>query len=196
MQRSLRCVSFLLSLLVAVPVVAETGKPVSPAISTPEKSAMDLGLIFNAPLFPLDLQPYQAGIGIKFGQGAWHLRGLLDFVVSGASDSLALNLGATMEYHLTPEPLSFYFGGSCVGGYMRQGGSFSAIVVSVGAIAGVEYFPLKFLSLFAEYALITDLSWTTDLSSSLTTFDYLIDTRMGNDSKIGIVIHLLRLMGK
>ncbi len=97
---------------------------------------------------PLDLQAYQAGFGVKIGWEDLHLRGLLDLVASGASDSFAVKIGATAEYHLTPEPVSFYVGGSGGGGYMNQSGSFASVVFSVGAIAGVEYFPLKFLSVF------------------------------------------------
>lgn len=188
-----------------LPAEAATAKPAEAAKdavvqskqpSQSKQSVNDLGLVFNATLTPLDLQAYQAGLGFKMGIGSIDLRGLVDAVVSSASDSFALRLGATAEYHLTPEPYSFYIGGSCTAGYMIQTGSYSSLVASLGAVAGIEYFPLKFLSLFAEYSLAADFTWTTNLATSETTFDYLIDTRMGNESKIGIVIYFQRLMGK
>ena len=79
---------------------------------------------------------------------------------------------------------------------MRQENVVSTTRFSLGAIAGVEYFPFEFLSVFAEYAVAADFTITKDLQSSQTTFDYLIDTRMGNDSKLGIVIYLMRAMKK
>ncbi len=66
------------------------------------------------------------------------------------------------------------------------------MLFSVGAVAGVEFFPLKFLSLFVEYTLAADFTLTTDLSSSTTTFDYLVDMRMGNESTIGIIVYFMR----
>ena len=194
-QRS--CLVFLAFLFIAAaPLSAQAAKPASAAGPAIKQSPEDLGLIFNVGAIPLELEAYQAGFGVKIGWKDLHLRGLLDLVLSGASDSFSLKIGATAEHHLTPEPVSLYIGGSASGGYMNQGGAFSSVVVSVGALAGVEYFPLKFLSLFIEYALTADFTWTTDLSSSLTTFDYLVDTRLGNDSRIGIVIYFLRLKEK
>lgn len=153
----------------------------------------DAGLIFNLGALPFDIEAYQAGIGVKLSGKSLHLRGLLDFVTSSASDSFSTRAGIALEYHLIPEPVSLYIGGSAGGGYMIQGTVYSSFVVSVGVICGVEYFPIKFLSLFVEYSLAADFTWTTDLTSSLTTFDYLVDTRMGNDSSIGIVIYFQKL---
>lgn len=188
------------SLLVAAfPAEAAATKPAEAAqdaSAQSKQSLHDLGLVFNTTLTPLDVQAYQAGLGFKVEIGDIDLRGLADIVLSSASDSFSIKLGATTEYHLTPEPYSFYLGGACTAGYMIQSGSYSSFVASLGAVAGVEYFPLKFLSLFAEYSLAVDFTWTTDLSTSETTFDYLLDTRMGNESKIGIVIYFQRLMGK
>lgn len=188
-----------LFLAAVFPVEAATAKPAEPtkeASKPSQQASNDLGLVFNATLTPLDLQAYQAGVGFKMGIADIDLRGLVDVVLSSASDSFSLKLGVTAEYHLTPEPYSFYLGGSCTAGFMLQTGSYSSFIASLGAVAGVEYFPLKFLSVFAEYALAVDLTWTTNLSTSETTFDYLVDTRMGNESKIGIVIYFQRLMGK
>jgi hypothetical protein len=193
-QRS-SLVSLAFLLIAATSLAAQAAKPVSPAApaSKSKQTLEDAGLIFNIGAAPFKIEPYQAGIGIKLGWKDVRLRGLLDVVASSASDSFSAKTGAALEFHRTPEPVSLYIGVSAGGTYMNQASAFSSVVLSAGALAGVEYFPLKFLSLFAEYSIAADFTWTTDLASSLTTFDYLVDTRLGNDSKIGIVIYFQRL---
>ncbi len=176
----------------AAPIAAQDVKPASAAKSARTRTLVDAGLIFNLDGALLDLGAYQAGIGVKLGWENLRLRILLDAVASSASDSYAVKLGTTLERHLTPEPLSLYVGGSAGAGYMLQVGSFSSVLFSVGAVAGVEFFPLKFLSLFVEYTLAADFTLNTDLLSSTTTFDYLVDMRMGNESTIGIVVYFKR----
>lgn len=197
MRSTVRLSSLLLLVLLGAVRIAAAAEPSRPAnaVQASRWQEYDPGLIFNASLAPLEIQAYEAGLGMKVSLGLIDLRGLLDLVVSSPS-AFSVKSGAAVEYHLTPEPLSFYVGGSASAGYLRQAGSFSSFVLSLGAIMGVEYFPLKFLSVFVEYALDADLTWTTDLSSSETAFYYLIDTRLGNDSEIGIVIHILRLLKK
>ena len=56
----------------------------------------------------------------------------------------------------------------------------------------MEVFLFDFLSVFAEYSLAADFTLTTNLQTAQTTFDYLVDTRMGNDSKLGIVLYFMR----
>jgi hypothetical protein len=176
----------------AGPAIAQDAKPAATVEPARSKTLDDAGLIFNFEGALLDLGAYQAGIGMKLGWDNLRLRMLLDVVAGSASDSYAVKLGTTLERHLTPEPLSLYVGGSAGAGYMLQGANFSSVVFTVGAVAGVEFFPLKFLSLFVEYTLAADFTLTTDLSSSTTTFDYLVDARMGNDSTIGIVVYFKR----
>jgi hypothetical protein len=67
---------------------------------------------------------------------------------------------------------------------------------SLGAIAGVEIYVLDFLSVFAEYTLVAVLSNATDLQTSQNTFNYLINTGVGNSAEIGIVIYFVRSQGK
>ena len=104
-----------------------------------------------------------------------------------------INAGATGEYHLVPGTVSPYVGGYAVLGYMRQNDSIAAVPFSLGVVAGVEVFIFDFLSIFAEYTLAFDFIVTNDLQTSQTTFDYLVDTRIGNSSKIGIVVYLMRI---
>jgi len=183
-------------LLQTMLIGAESPPSSTPNKSSPTKTPRDVGLIFNTANILLELEGYQAGFGVKFGRDKLYLRPLLDLVVNGSSDSFALSAGATFEYHLFTGQVSPYIGGCVQAGYMRQGDLTSAIPFSIGAIAGAEVFIFDFLSIFAEYSLAADFTVTTDLQTSQSTFDYLIDTRMGNGSKIGIVIYFLRASTK
>ncbi len=105
---------------------------------------------------------------------------------------IGVGLGVTAEYHLIPGPISPYIGASLGAGYLTQTNVTSVVSFSVGALAGVEVFIADFLSVFAEYTIAANLSSTTDLATSQNTFDYLINTGMGNNAKLGIVIYFMR----
>jgi hypothetical protein len=184
-------VLFAVLLAVITPPAAAEGGSLIPNLS-PAKGPNDLGIIFNAKDLLLGLESYQAGLGAKIGWGNLCLRGLFDFTLNGSAETLGVNVGMTAEYHLIPGPISPYLGASAGGGYMKQGGIASAVSFSLGALAGVEVFVADFLSVFAEYALAADFTYTTDLQSSQSTFDYLVSTRMGNNARLGIVIYLMR----
>ena len=170
--------------------VAEGGSLISSL--SPKKGANDLGIIFNTSDLLFGLESYQAGLGGKIGWGNLCLRGLFDIAINGSSESFAVDAGATLEYHIIPGPISPYIGASSNAGYMTQASTISAITISIGAVAGVEVFVFEFLSIFAEYSITADFITTTDLQTSQTTFDYLINTRMGNNAKLGIVIYVMR----
>jgi hypothetical protein len=163
---------------------------------SPAKGANDIGLIFNAGNILLGPESYQAGLGLKVGWGNIALRGLLDLAVNGSSASFSVNGGAVVEYHLSPPPISPYVGGYAKVGYMQPDAFTSIVPLSTGAIAGVEVFISDFLSVFVEYNLAADFTLTTNLQTAQATFDYLIDTRLGNDSKLGIVLYFMRAGAK
>ena len=104
----------------AITIHAQTPKPGFFQRLPTIKAPSDIGFIFNTGNILLDLESYQAGLGAKVGWDKLYLRALFDLVANGGSHSFLLNMGATVEYHLLPEPLSFYVGGSLVTGYMRQ----------------------------------------------------------------------------
>jgi len=173
------------------PFAGADGTSLIPNLS-PTKGSTDLGIIFNTNDLVFGLQSYQAGLGAKIGWGSLSLRGLMDFTINGSSQSYAIDGGATLEYHLIPGPISPYIGAFVGGGYMTQTNVTSAVSFSVGALAGVEVFIFDFLSVFAEYAIEADFTNTTDLQTSQSTFDYLINTRMGNTAQLGVVIYFQR----
>jgi hypothetical protein len=195
--RQFACVCFLIALLGPISAQAQTKAPGPVQNIEVARGSCDLGLIFNTSSILLDLESYQAGIGLKIGRDKVSFRGLFDLVLNGASDSFSLNAGAAIQYQLLPgSSVAPYIGGSVGGGYMRQGDALSMVVLSAGALAGVEIFLFDFLSVFAEYAITADFTLSTDISTSQTTFDYLVDTGMGNNSKLGIVIYFMRAMKK
>lgn len=163
---------------------------------SPSKGSNDIGIIFNTNDLVFGLQAYQAGIGGKIGWGNVFLRGMLDFTLNGSSQAFATEVGATGEYHFFPGPISPYVGAMVGGGYETQANVSSTLSFSLGAVAGVEVFIADFLSLFAEYTLEADFDNTTDLQTSQSTFDYLVDTKMGNNAQIGVVIYLMRSVAK
>ena len=184
-------VAAVLAILAVTAAWAEAPKAPSPAPrQSPAAGEPSIGIVFSASNILLDVESYEGGLGAKFAKGDLSLRGTFDFLLSGASDTFSVNAGATGEYHLSPGRISPYVGAFAQLGYMRQGGLMSAVPVSLGAVAGVEVFIFDFLSIFAEYCLACDLTLTTDLQTSQTTFDYVVDTRMGNSSKLGITVYV------
>jgi hypothetical protein len=160
---------------------------------SPAQGSHDLGLIFSTNNLLLAPEGYQGGIGAKIGWGTFALRAAVDLVLNGSSQSTSVLAGAAGEYHLAPGPVSPYVGGFLQAGYMQQSNTLSVVPITVGALAGVEVFVFDFLSLFAEYSLSLTVTATTDLQSSQTTVDYLVQTGVGNGSKLGIVIYFTRI---
>jgi hypothetical protein len=158
----------------------------------PVTGPCDLGVIFNTSSLLLELESYQAGLGAKIGLGRLGLRGSFGLGINGSASSLDLGAGVAAEYHLTPQPVSFYAGGSLDAGYVRQSGLLWSVPLTVAVLAGVEVFPFEFLSLFAEYKIAFSFSATTLFSTSQTTFDYLLQTGIGNGARIGLVLYFMR----
>jgi hypothetical protein len=160
------------------------------------RALTDIGLIFNTDSLLLDLESYQAGVGVKMGWSDLCARVLLDLVANGSSGSYLIDAGTAIEYHLLPAPLSFYVGTSLTAGYRYQQDWLSSGHISLSGLSGVELFLTDFLSVFAEYAVRADFALSKDLNTHQTSFDFLVDTGMGNSSKIGIVIYFIRTAKK
>lgn len=167
------------------------GKSLIPSTS-PAAGPCDLGIVFNTSDILFGLENYQGGIGAAIGWGNLQLRGLVGLAVNGSSQAFGINAGVTVLYLLLPGPISPYLGVYAGGGYSTLANVSSVMSASLGAVAGVELFLFDFLSIFAEYALAADFSNTTDLQTSQSTFDYLINTRMGNNTKLGVIIYFMR----
>jgi hypothetical protein len=158
----------------------------------PARGSADVGLLFSTDNLLFGLSSYQGGLGFIVNTGGFGFRGLLDIVVNGSSQSFLGDLGLSVTYDLWHGPIAPYVGGFAVVGYVTQTSVSSAVTFSVGALIGVQIFVLDFLSFFAEYDLGVDLSYTTDLQTSLGTFDYLAGTRLGNSARLGVVVYFMR----
>jgi hypothetical protein len=165
------------------------------------------GLIFNSNnLLNLESYQAQAGIGIKYRtDDNSAFRFLVDAFYSNSLDTFSSTLGVAYERHFMRGQVSPYWGGLIQGGYLSQttktdsdnwtkNGSF---LVSGGLVLGVEFYITGNVSLFAEYGVLlngTIINTTTSVAGTETktgpTFNYSIDTGLGNDAKLGIIIYL------
>jgi hypothetical protein len=186
--------AFILLLHQGIAAYGQTGTAVQKL--TPMSGPIDVGIIFSVPDLLLGLESYQAGLGAKLGLEKVDYRVLFDVTINGTASSFSFQGGLAAEFHLTPDPLSFYWGGVANAGFMSQPGSVSALSLSLGAIAGIEVFPFEFVSIFVEYCLETGfkITWTSLGTSPEVVF--LADAGMGNDGRVGIVIYFLRTVKK
>lgn len=164
------------------------------------------GFIFNTSNILLDIESYQAGVGAKvLLNESSALRILIDGYYTSSSKTFSSAVGLAYESHFRKERVSPYWGGYLEAGFTSQKAEIDSdnwtqnitVPISAGPILGVEFFILEFLSLFAEYNLeltgtITSVSTSTAgvVTKSDPDFSYSIDTGIGNEAKLGIIIYL------
>ncbi len=164
---------------------------------TPKLGPFDIGLIFNTGDILLDLDSYEAGLGVKLGVDDWAYRIGSDIMYNGTSTVFSSSATLGIEYHfLGNTQISPYIGGYAQAGFTMLPTSQMIFPMSAGAILGVEVFIFDFLSVFAEYAIAVDVTIMNDTTAAVTTFDYAIDTKMGNDSKLGVVVYFQKAGAK
>ena len=167
---------------------------------------LNWGFIFNTSNIFLDLESYQAGLGAKvLLDNDIALRFLADGFYSSSTDTFSITLGTAFEKHFRRKRVSPYWGGFVDFGIMRQYNETDSdnwtknisVPISGGAILGVEFFIVETVSLFAEYNVVFEGSIMTSTTSvagvEMKTdpeFSYTIDTGVGNEAKLGIVIYL------
>ena len=169
-----------------------------------EPASLDVGMIFNVNGLTLDFDSYQGGLGAKIAKDNIAFRLMLDLFYSNSSNAFSLDLSTCFEYHFLDGPISPYLGAYLSAGYAVQEftegtvTSIRSIPLAVGPVFGMEVFIFDFLSLFAEYAVEFELNISTmeqsiaGSKSSETDSTFVIDTAMGNNSKLGIVLYFLR----
>ena len=177
------------------------------AVGKPAAGERDLGVIFNTNDILLDLESYQGGVGAKIGLGQYVLRPMADILLNTDFNPFSLTLGAVLEKHILPGPVSVYWGPSLEMGVTILNNRFDADnwtqniaweLLSAGCVAGFELFIFDFLSVFAEYNLALTLGLNTDrmsvagVESSTTEFTYKLDLGLGNSAMFGIVVYLTR----
>ena len=164
------------------------------------------GFIFNTDNLFMDIESYQAGVGIKLlKEDNKALRLLADLFYSNSANTLSMTLGVTMENHFHPGRVSPYWGWFVQAGFLSQKSEVdtdnwtrnSSFPVSAGGVLGVEFFILEFLSVFAEYSAVFSGTLTTSSTSTAGVvskadpeFSFSLDTGIGNESKLGITIYM------
>jgi hypothetical protein len=162
------------------------------------------GIIFNVDNIGLNLESYQLGIGYKrYFNNNFAIRGLLDFGYSNNSKSWLFTLGATAEYHFLIGRISPYSGGFLNLGVIQAKTEIdnnnwtkvTSIPLSFGPLFGIEIFIFDFFAIFAEYSLnceytiITTKEKRASVESKKTDSQFDINTGIGNNSKIGIILY-------
>ncbi len=172
----------LLLALAAFPALAQ---------SAGARPAADVGLVFDMPSLMDHLQGYQGGLGVKLGYGNHAIRLGVNATYSSSTDAVAALVSAAYEYHFLRGNVSPYLGVSLGGGYEREATAVAVTPFSAGILGGAEVYVTPYLSLFAEYAVTLSVSVLAAPVVGLPSLTYIVGTGMGNDSMVGVVIHLL-----
>ncbi len=149
-------------------------------------------------------QEYGGGVGLKVGQGSEYFRFLLNLFLNTASNGFSAGLGTTYEHHLSPGPLSPYWGLTGFLGLETQRDqtdslnyiSLTDVPISAAGLFGVEIFVTDHVSLFFEYAVALELTIShtamavAGAVSRSTSADIKLDAGLGNQSKLGLAIYL------
>lgn len=163
-----------------------------------------LGFIFNAPSVLLDIESYQSGIGAILALDQIAFRVLADLYYADSANSFSGTTGAAFEYHLANARVSPYVGAFFDVGYTSQtvvtdeenSTKNTSMPISGGLIGGAELKLTRFLSLFAEYQIAITITRTNTVSTvagvatEAPQTAFVLDTGIGNDSKIGIIVYL------
>ena len=172
----------------------------------PKTGPVDLGIIFNTNDLLLDIEGFQGGVGAKVNLKDWMLRCMADLVLNTEFDPFSLSLGAVLEKHLWPGPISVYLGPAVETGFTslllsktdEDNWSRTSIVpLSLGCVFGIEFFIFDALSVFVEYQAAFELGInrtrvsTAGSVSSTAELTYNLDVGMGNNAMFGIVFYLL-----
>lgn len=171
-------------------------------IDKPERT---LGVLFSADSILLDVGPYEAGVGMAFflPEDSWRVS--LTSTLSNLSSTIAAELGVARISYTRSGRVAPYWVLSANAGVLTQVAETDAdnwtrtttINGSAGAGFGAEFFVFEFLSIFADYQLIAQVSrqgTRTALAGEITagepTWSYTVQTAMGNSSRLGVAIYL------
>lgn len=161
------------------------------------------GIIFNTSNILLDLEAYQAGVGMMLLKENHSLRGNLGFSYESSNEALGSSLGLYFLKPIIKSRVTPYWGGGFNFGYDYDRDSFAAddwlitheITMGISGVLGVEIFLMPFLSFFAEYQLGASIAWAkvnqnnAGVETSSTSFNYNFGTGLGNGGSIGITIY-------
>jgi hypothetical protein len=175
---------------------------------SPAMGKRDVGVIFNTDDILLDLEGYQGGLGAKIGLNKSMLRVMADILLNTELDPFSLTIGAVLEKHVLPGPVSVYWGPSARMGFTTlfldktDADNWSQLltweVLSAGIVGGIELFLFDFLSVFVEYNLALTLNMNFNRVSTARSVNttaelaYNLDLGLGNSTMFGIVVYFIR----
>ncbi len=153
-----------------------------------------VGIIFNVGDILQGIDSYQGGIGIKYKRNekiSW--RFLLDFYYDSAAYLTSVNTGIAYEKHFYDTRISPYIGGELKPGIIyykpeNSTNSETTIPLKLNGIFGVEIYLTEFLSLFAEYSLGAQYTFTNPEVGSNNS-RLIIESGLGNSGKIGVTVY-------
>ena len=174
------------------------------AVAQEEKEMKPFGIIFNTGSILLEIESYQAGIGIKTLGEKFNIRYSGDIFAANSFNTLSLGFGMALEKPLKPGKVTPYIGGFGKLSLTSQRTTTDednwtnniSIPVSVGGLLGAEYDLIENISIFAEYELAADIGISISRVStsgeveSTPTFSFVLDSRIGNNAKVGVVIYV------
>jgi hypothetical protein len=159
------------------------------------QSTVTPGLVFNLASDFRGIESYQGGVGVKVLFGKSAVRTRISASYAGASGAVSLGLGLAYEYHFASGMISPYAGVSADGGWLWDGQGTTAVPVTIGAIIGVEIFPVDFLSFFVEYTGTVGVTFMTTAPGAAPALFTVGALSMGNQSRVGVVVYFSRLGG-
>jgi hypothetical protein len=162
------------------------------------------GIIFNTSNILLDLEEYQAGVGLMMLGESHSFRGSFGFSYESAANFLGMNISFAYLRPIIKGRVTPYWGVGVTMGYSFDKDTYDAddwqsihsFEGGVSAVLGVEVFVFDFLSLFAEYDLGVSIAWSkvvqssSGIESDSQSFNYSLGTGIGNGASIGVVVYL------
>ena len=187
-------------LLLATGVASAFGQ--EDAETAPDRT---LGILFSTSSIIMDIGTYGTGAGLAWYQPENAIRAFGSGFASNASSTVTLEAGlARVSYfgHARVSPYSIVSGSA---GLLTQKAEIdeenwtrtTTLNATAGLGLGAEFFILDFLSVFADYQLLADVSrvrTSESVAGTVTdgepTWNYVIQTALGNSSRLGVAIYL------
>jgi len=173
----------------------------SPILFSQENEVQEpppIGIIFNVGNILEGIDSYQGGLGIKTTRDTLSWRFLVDLYYDYDAELFSTALGITREYHLFVDRISPY-----IGWFISTGFSYNDnqildqtelnVPVDFGALFGLEWYLNEFLSIFAEYSVSLEYSYTStksEIYENQEETSLIINSGLGNKGKIGLTIYL------
>jgi hypothetical protein len=183
------CMALTLLLLVLPISAAPSGASSGDPAKAPSRGSMGFLFSANSALsFDGFADGYQAGAGFKYWLSpTFALRGLLgvehNTVLSGASSTTTIGLGAAGEWHLVTGNVSPYIGALCGARAVGETGQALRADFYLGGLGGVEVKIYGPISVFAEYQLLASVD-SNGFSLNLGT-----DGSGGSSALLGLAVY-------